>query len=682
LPIAPSATPADPWADIQESLSRYANLALGRYKRPDGRGNFPICNDNPVCKIMRAHPEAGERCVGQCDQGIKQSMASGRTQLFTCHARLSVFIAPYDVTDSRGQSVSEAILGGKAFLDYDEIEKFRHYATALGIDEDTLATLIPGLRVTPLSGIKSFLEHARTVSESFAQAGHQLDQGGRQAERVRHLSEVIATLDTEKPSELPLAVLHGLGILFNLCAGLLLTQADKDGPLHVSDAYNGHSAGFSDDELRQTTIDPSVPWVSQVLGGDRNTLHDAVGEILKAGFPANTSQVALFRVSRSPQSVTLAILNTDLTAEDQGAIGMFCRYAGLLIEKEALRTSGMELPEQSVEHSPVWNTDNLDELADELLLQASAAVGAERCSVMLVEPDGKQLRVRAIRGLNLKYVEYVRIQRGESISGSVWAEAKPMLVEDIRLNADFSGQRRSRYAGNSFLSIPLMLADQVYGVINVSDKRGNGVFTPTDLRRLTPLAQQAALAIDRIEAKHTTEVLRRASMTDYLTDLLNRGAFDQRLSEEVERARRYPYANPLSLLVVDIDDFKKVNDAYGLLTGDDCIRACAQTLKQGTRNIDSVYRRGGEEFTVLLPHTNRDAAMILAERLCRAMAATQVVTKNTPEPVSFTISIGLSTFPEDGDSDDTLFARANQALHVAKGSGKNQVVTLPPPESA
>jgi diguanylate cyclase (GGDEF)-like protein len=278
----------------------------------------------------------------------------------------------------------------------------------------------------------------------------------------------------------------------------------------------------------------------------------------------------------------------------------------------------------------------------------------------------------------LSFVDYVRIRPGEGIAGGVFASGKPMVVEDIAGEPELRAHMRSRYRTGSFASVPVRVADRIMGVINVADKRGGGPFTRRDLRRLVPIAQQAALAIERLEAIERTEELRKASLTDYLTGLLNRAAFDQRLKEEVERAQRYPFASPLSLLVVDIDDFKRVNDTLGFFAGDDCITACARTLQEGTRTIDSVFRRGGEEFTVILPHTSREAALTLAERLVAAVEGMTVTSRHTPHPVSFTVSVGLATYPEDADSEDTLFQRANQALHAAKRGGKNRVVTLPP----
>lgn len=670
-----AAPPSSPWRLVQDALSGMGGQTLGRFCGPRGQAAAPLSQDPAVCALMRSHPEAGARCREQCDQGVARSIASGRAQLFQCHAKLAVFISPYG--GGNADTPAEALLGGKVFTDYQALQGFRAYAADLGFGRKDLDPLIPDLRMVPLDGVRQFMDQARQVTETFLADHRRRHTAQAQNERIGYLFEIFGALETEPVDELPLAVLHGLGILFNCPAGLLLANTDIDG-LTVRETFSGNSPLFAEDELRRVTINTTLPWVQEALLGRPEQPHDAIYDLLKAGFPPETTSVELFTIASTPRPLVIALLNTRLTPIDRRAIGMFCRHAGLLMEREAIHG---ELEREFPDTGPApqrWDTADLDQLAAVILEQAVAASGAAQASVMLVEAAEQQLRVRAIDGLHLKYVEYVRIAHGEGIAGSVWARGKPLLVRDITQEPELTPFRRSRYRTHSFICMPIVLGDRVLGVINLADRRDGAAFDARDLRRLAPIAQKAALAIDRVEARRATEVLRRASMTDYLTGLLNRGAFDQRLHEEVERAQRYPYANPLSLLVVDIDDFKRVNDTYGLLTGDDCIRACAQTLKEGTRNIDSVYRRGGEEFTVLLPHTSREAALTLAERLCRAMAAMKVVTKNTPTPIAMTISIGLATLPDDGHTDETLFKRANQALHRAKQSGKNRVVTLPP----
>lgn len=665
---------------MQEGLARLANQTLGRYVAPGPVSDATLSLDNPICRLMRQHPVATGRCSGHCDQAVETTLHTGRTQLFQCHAKLAVFVTqPVAPRPEPPQVTKQVLIGGKAFLAYEDVNTFRLYAEELGLDRRAVEALIPDIRVRTLEEVKAFMEQSRVIAGDVLTMEYASRQGRDQLSRIRYLMEIVPALETEPASGVPQAVLHGLGILFGVPAGLVLEQAEE-GRLAVAAAFCGNSTRFSEKALHPLTFDGSVPWIRQTMEDGVSRRCDAVYDLLKAGFPAETRSVDLFPLTRTEGPSLVALINASLSGEDRAAVHAFCRHAGLHMERSAMaRKLDRGAPPSGPDLTPaLWETSDPDFLCKGILETSVASVDAEQGSVMLLDSEEDRLRIRAIHGINLKFVEYVRIAKGEGISGTVLARGEPLLVTDIAQEPEIHRHMRSRYKTRSFISVPIKLQDRTLGIINVADKRQGGVFTRQDLQRLIPISHQAALAIDRIEAHQKTEELRKATMTDYLTGLLNVGSFDKRLSEEVERAQRYPYANPLSLLVVDIDDFKRINDTLGYPAGDDCIKACAEALKNGTRNIDSVYRRGGEEFTVLLPHTSREAALTLAERLCRAIEEMRVVTRHTANPLSFTVSVGLATYPEDGSTDEALFNRANKALHVAKRNGKNQVVTLPP----
>lgn len=676
-------TPDTSWQSVQDGLARVAGQALGRLSAPDGQVHTPISRDNPICRMMQQHAEAAPRCAAQCGDGAMNTFHTGRSQLFQCHAKLSVFftlISPTGEDPAQETSRTDALVGGKVFLSYEDIHRFRAYAEELGLAQAQVEALIPDIRLVPLDEVKAFMEQARRVAETMVGLEIRVDASQEQTARMRYLMEIFSALESEPVTEIPKAVLHGLGILFRAGAGVILAQATAGAALTPEATFCGNGAVFTEQGLSELSVESSLPWLAQALENNNGTHYDSVYDLIKAGFPAETQVVDLFPLSIPGTPHIVALLNTSLTPDDRAAVAVFCRYAGLLLENTRIRA---QLQEQDVdggatELSPaLWESADPEALCQGILDRAVATVEAEQGSVMLLDPKEDRLRIRAIHGVNLKYVEYVRIRRGEGISGSVLDKGEPLLVADIAQDPHISQFMRSRYKSRSFISVPIQLNDRPLGVLNVTDKKGGRTFSRQDLKKLIPIAQQAALAIDRIQALKQTEEFRKASVTDYLTGLLNRESFDKRLAEEVERAQRYPFANPLSLLVVDIDDFRRINDAFGYFTGDDCIKGCSRTLQAGTRTIDSVYRRGGEEFTVVLPHTSREAALTLAARLCLHVEKLEVVSRHTPNPVSFTVSIGLATYPEDGTTGDSLFKRANQALHFAKRNGKNQAYTLP-----
>jgi diguanylate cyclase (GGDEF)-like protein len=172
---------------------------------------------------------------------------------------------------------------------------------------------------------------------------------------------------------------------------------------------------------------------------------------------------------------------------------------------------------------------------------------------------------------------------------------------------------------------------------------------------------------DVTDRKRLEDELQRAATYDHLTGALNRQALEERILAELERARRY--SNPFSLIMLDIDDFKQINDTLGHLAGDRVISSVAAILQQNIRVVDSVGRWWGEEFVILLTETREQEAALVADKLRKALA------DNVIDGVAkVTASFGISTFQKD-DSLDTMINRADDLLYSAKRGGKNQVRT-------
>jgi diguanylate cyclase (GGDEF)-like protein len=159
------------------------------------------------------------------------------------------------------------------------------------------------------------------------------------------------------------------------------------------------------------------------------------------------------------------------------------------------------------------------------------------------------------------------------------------------------------------------------------------------------------------------------SITDDLTQLYNSRYFYNKLGEEIDRLMRYK--QPLSLLLVDIDDFKKINDRYGHLKGDKALKMAGRIIQESLRTTDTAYRYGGEELTVLLPETGIEAAMNVAERIRKGFEA-QDLSSIINDTLNIYVSIGATQF-KPGEKMEDFVKRADDALYVAKQKGKNQV---------
>jgi diguanylate cyclase (GGDEF)-like protein len=247
----------------------------------------------------------------------------------------------------------------------------------------------------------------------------------------------------------------------------------------------------------------------------------------------------------------------------------------------------------------------------------------------------------------------------------------PMVVpagRGLEGEALVAQQPRWAAAPRPLVAVPILREQNLLGVVTVVDPI-DGSFGPDDVETLAGLAVQAGVAIENARLHRAVE---QQAVTDELTGLANRRQFYDVLGREFERAHRF--GTPLSLVLLDIDDFKRINDTHPMkhLAGDAVLGAVAAAIAVHTRDIDLAARYGGEEFAVLLPQTDREGAVNLAERLRIAIAA-QVVSFGEGDGISVTASFGVASGPHDDQTQLDLIAAADNALYASKRAGKNRV---------
>ena len=214
--------------------------------------------------------------------------------------------------------------------------------------------------------------------------------------------------------------------------------------------------------------------------------------------------------------------------------------------------------------------------------------------------------------------------------------------------------------------VPLKAKDKVNGVVLADNFITKKPITKDDIRMLIMLANQAGLAIENSQLYEKT-VTRAHS--DSLTELWNHGYFQYLLQAELEKAKITK--TPLSLIMLDIDNFKIYNDMLGHQSGDKILKALATLIKNQSRKMDYVCRYGGEEFTIILPETQKKEAFLIAERIRADVERYDFVNEKILPNKELTASIGLSSFPEDGFSPSELISHSDKALYEAKQKGKN-----------
>ena len=227
-----------------------------------------------------------------------------------------------------------------------------------------------------------------------------------------------------------------------------------------------------------------------------------------------------------------------------------------------------------------------------------------------------------------------------------------------------------RYKTKSFISYPIAIGNRRFGVLNLADKIGGGVYDIHDLSIIDLVAPQIALALERAEWQQRANQFQLMSITDPLTGLHNRRYLEARLAEELSRSKRYNY--PLSFMMIDIDDFKLYNDLNGHQAGDRALEITAQCLRAALRKVDVASRYGGEEFSILLPQTSLEEAGVLADRIRRKMMTTKFPHGDSQPGGMVTASIGLSSFSPALNSAEAIVRAADRALYHAKRHGKNR----------
>ena len=240
----------------------------------------------------------------------------------------------------------------------------------------------------------------------------------------------------------------------------------------------------------------------------------------------------------------------------------------------------------------------------------------------------------------------------------------PCLIPDTQTDSRWRAIAGMGWV-RSFISAPIQIRGHIAGVINVINSMP-GFFTPLHSERIMAFASQAAIAIENAQLFEQTQYL---AMTDPLTEMNNRRYFFEAARKEFERIQRFQ--RTLSIMMVDIDRFKNINDTYGHSVGDLVLREIAVRIKNSIRTIDIAARYGGEEFIVLMPETGLREACQVAERIRKSVADYPFGEETVP--VTATLSIGVAEIDEKSKSIDQLIICADHALYVAKASGRNRV---------
>jgi len=376
----------------------------------------------------------------------------------------------------------------------------------------------------------------------------------------------------------------------------------------------------------------------------------------------------------------LAVYDHVIRDDDINIIAAFCRQVAYLIENRRLYRDLLikinRLAVASTWPGTMTHYHDYKGLAQAILEKSAELLTAEQGTIMLMDQVTEALLIEAKKGTGDSIPDKLSIHKGEGIAGKVLIQGEPVLVKNLEEDPRFKQKNRLHYRTSSFVSVPLKIEDRVIGVLNLSDKATGEVFTDEDLKLIQAFAAHAAIVLDWTVLYNQTEELKRLSITDPLTGLLNRRYLQDRLEEELARSKRYD--RHLCVLSMDLDGFKFFNDTYGHLLGDRILKNTADVIMKSVRTMDVVSRYGGDEFIIILPETDLSVATTIAHRLGedirKHVLAGEPAVADSERTI--TASIGIVAYPRDGTTTTKLLDNADKAMYRAKNAGKNRIEGL------
>ncbi|WP_298269120.1 diguanylate cyclase [Geobacter sp.] len=616
-----------------------------------------------ICGATEKPPHCCRLCQNTLEDAVQRAIGSHQPVVFRCHAGLLSFAVPV----RSGDLPFSCIIGGG--VRDREIDPTQMESVAQGDDADALA-LLEELKRLPTVTEQEVTETAQRVQELvpslLTRNLHSL-VFEKTMQRLAAVTGVSAGIDNAPTAgDVMALVSETLGILFDI-ARIALLVPQGGGSFALKGLWG------LDDDLGSVPAAKAQGIFPRNHSGKTITSEDDC----RALFPnVEADRATCIRLATGDELLGILVLfDATLPPRDEMLLKLFTGRAASRLHQvksdERHSAESAQAAKLLTLFSTLSHAENREELHQRILGMAADLVDASSGSIMFVDDNGETLKIESALGMNMQLAQSMVVQVGTGIAGKVAASGHPLLVNDIEKDKRIGTPNRPRFKTKSFVSIPIRLRDDIIGVLNLSDKKNQGIFTEADLKLLITFADHASIMIERAISIERADFLEQLSITDHLTGLYNRRFLKRRMEEELSRSIRQNVG--LTVMLVDLDHFKIYNDLCGHLAGDRALKRLARILSDSARQMDIVTRYGGEEFCIILPGTSKKESIFVAERIRRAIESEEFPHEENLPQGRLTASIGVSSYPEDGSTDVVLLKAADVALYRAKAEGRNRV---------
>jgi diguanylate cyclase (GGDEF)-like protein len=311
---------------------------------------------------------------------------------------------------------------------------------------------------------------------------------------------------------------------------------------------------------------------------------------------------------------------------------------------------------------------NLDSILQTIMEKMAEFFRPDTWSLLMVDEQKDELYFAIAIGDAAETLKTVRMRMGEGIAGWVARNGESLIVPDVYNDPRFAKRvdEYTKWKTRSIICVPLQSKHRVLGVIQLINCAMES-FGEQEMFFLHALCDYAAIAIDNARS---VEKIQELTITDDCTGLYNARHLYKTLEAEVYRSARFGYE--FSVIFMDLDHFKSVNDTYGHLVGSKLLQEIGFKVKSQLRLIDYAFRYGGDEFVILLPQTDKNSALVVAKRLQEMMRRTQFLSDDGLN-LNVRCSMGLATYPEDAKSSHEIIRQADEMMYMVKNSSRDNI---------